>query len=311
MCSMRSEPFLSASWWTYVTVPDDPGVLGSETKAYHTDCFRCYVCNEVFQESGKGQATFVRGERGPCHIPCAPPEKITINYKMPQRVNTTSPVSTPPLKPAVRPTVSTTSPSYSSSRYERPPKTAPATQTTFPRVSWNGVTHGERSCSGAPGYTMAFHLFGLRGKKEVKPSNSWLRGRAEERKRNEPGCGKKLDSAAKGDGEGRVWCRECWLMLPLEMRGSPQSSPMRSVVANPTGNGRIAAQMTGTTTLAKQFTGMGGADTVSLIRQMTGGGISPTRQLSRSRSPTKQLGMVDPRYRPRPKSVIGCVARRA
>lgn len=94
-------------------------------------------------------------------------------------------------------------------------------------------------------------------------------------------------------------------MLPLEMRGSPQSSPMRSVVANPTGNGRIAVQMTGTTTLAKQFTGMGGADTVSLIRQMTGGGISPTRQLSRSRSPTKQLGMVDPPYRPRPKSVIG------
>jgi hypothetical protein len=23
------------------------------------------------------------------------------------------------------------------------------------------------------------------------------------------GCGKKLDSAAKGDGEGGVWCREC------------------------------------------------------------------------------------------------------
>ncbi|KDQ30661.1 hypothetical protein PLEOSDRAFT_1111438 [Pleurotus ostreatus PC15] len=298
----------------YVTVPDDPGVLGSETKAYHTDCFRCYVCNEVFQESGKGQATFVKGERGPCHIQCAPPEKVTINYKMPQRVNTAFPVPTPPLKPAVRPTVSTTSPSYSSSRYERPPKTAPATQTTFPRfgssVSCPGcrgtVSPMERGVVPGPQGTR-WHSTCLvcGGKKEAKPSNSWLRGRAEERKRNEPGCGKKLDSAAKGDGEGRVWCRECWLMLPLEMRGSPQSSPMRSVVANPTGNGRIAAQMTGTTTLAKQFTGMGGADTVSLIRQMTGGGISPTRQLSRSRSPTKQLGMVDPPYRPRPKSVIG------
>ena len=24
-----------------------------------------------------------------------------------------------------------------------------------------------------------------------------------------PGCGKKLDSAAKTDCDGRVWCREC------------------------------------------------------------------------------------------------------
>ena len=30
-----------------------------------------------------------------------------------------------------------------------------------------------------------------------------------ERKKGIPGCGKKLDSAAKGDGEGGIWCREC------------------------------------------------------------------------------------------------------
>lgn len=141
---------------------------------------------------------------------------------MPQRANTTFPVSTPPLKPAVRPTVSTTSPSYSSSRYERPPKTAPATQTTFPRfgssVSCPGcrgtVSPMERGVVPGPQGTR-WHSTCLvcGGKKEVKPSNSWLRGRAEERKRNEPGCGKKLDSAAKGDGEGRVWCRECWVGL--------------------------------------------------------------------------------------------------
>lgn len=26
---------------------------------------------------------------------------------------------------------------------------------------------------------------------------------------SQAGCGKRLDSAAKGDGEGGVWCREC------------------------------------------------------------------------------------------------------
>lgn len=57
--------------------------------------------------------------------------------------------------------------------------------------------------------------------------------------------------------------------------------------------------MTGTTTLARQFTGLGGSDT-ALMRQLTGGGLSPTRQLAGS--PTKQFGHGG---RPRPKSVIG------
>jgi hypothetical protein len=30
-----------------------------------------------------------------------------------------------------------------------------------------------------------------------------------EKRDGTPGCGKKLDSAAKGDGEGGIWCREC------------------------------------------------------------------------------------------------------
>jgi len=64
---------------------------------------------------------------------------------------------------------------------------------------------------------------------------------------------------------------------------------------------KVIAQMTGTTTIARQFTGLGGSGSGSgdgsLLRQMTGGGISPTRSIS----PTKQLGM----NRPRPKSVVG------
>lgn len=62
--------------------------------------------------------------------------------------------------------------------------------------------------------------------------------------------------------------------------------------------------MTGTTTIARQFTGLGGPESV-LAGQLTGGGLSPTRQLSSS--PTKlydgpRAGA--PRY-PRPKSVTG------
>lgn len=120
-----------------------------------------------------------------------------------------------------------------------------------------------------------------------------------------PGCGKKLDSAAKTDAEGRVWCRECLLLLPVELR---QASPVRSPVLQPNVTGNrgafVAPQSTGTTTIARQFTGIGGGDP-AVLRQLTGGGLSPTRQLSSS--PTKMFDGPRPghaRY-PRPKSVTG------
>ncbi len=39
----------------------------------------------------------------------------------------------------------------------------------------------------------------------------WMVGRGgfDERRNDKPGCGKKLDSAAKTGGDGGVWCREC------------------------------------------------------------------------------------------------------
>jgi hypothetical protein len=88
------------------------------------------------------------------------------------------------------------------------------------------------------------------------------------------------------------------------MRGSPQTSPTRSptrpLIPSHTGSAtRVAPQHTGTTTLARQFTGVG--RDAALLRQLTGGGLSPTRQLTSS--PTKQAGMIG--GRPRPKSVIG------
>jgi hypothetical protein len=61
----------------------------------------------------------------------------------------------------------------------------------------------------------------------------------------------------------------------------------------PTKTKGVEPQTTGTTTIARQFTGMGGGD--PLARQMTG---------NRSVSPVKQLGMSTTRYA-RPKSVIG------
>lgn len=41
-----------------------------------------------------------------------------------------------------------------------------------------------------------------------QPVSTFPRGRPP-RNPDEPGCGKRLDSAAKTDGDGGVWCREC------------------------------------------------------------------------------------------------------
>ena len=105
--------------------------------------------------------------------------------------------------------------------------------------------------------------------------------------------------------------------LLLSMRESPQESPIRTTIplapshtgarSVPFGAGtvgaRITPQYTGTT-IARQFTGFGGSDS-ALKRQLTGGNLSPTRQLAGS--PTKQPGMMG--TRPRPKSVIGMSAK--
>lgn len=95
------------------------------------------------------------------------------------------------------------------------------------------------------------------------------------------------------------------LLLPLHMKSLQVESPLKpltpSYTGRSTGSGPfIASQLTGTTTIARQFTGRSVGDS-SILRQLTGGGLSPTRQFAGS--PTKQLGLATPR--PRPKSVIG------
>jgi len=51
----------------YVSVPE-PSSTGSSPRMYHADCFRCRICNGLFEEKEAGRAVFVRGVRGACHL---------------------------------------------------------------------------------------------------------------------------------------------------------------------------------------------------------------------------------------------------
>lgn len=70
------------------------------------------------------------------------------------------------------------------------------------------------------------------GKNNKRSSASWkIREEAKG-----PGCGKKLDSAAKGDPtEGVVWCRDCWEMTKVLSLGpiSPSSATSPSLANAP------------------------------------------------------------------------------
>ncbi|KAJ6575258.1 hypothetical protein B0H19DRAFT_1127900 [Mycena capillaripes] len=276
----------------YVTVPDN---VTGEPRTYHTDCFTCVSCDLPFKEGTAGQALFVKGAEGPSHVECAPPQKITVRSMPTSTTSVTSIFSSraAPIPLARPPSAGASSPVISeSSKYDRPPLTAPATSTpsSFPRFGTSNSCPGcrisvspmERGVVPGPNGSRWHASCLVCGGK--KPPTKW--GTREERKKGVPGCGKKLDSAAKGDGEGGVWCRECSLLLPIGMRGSPQGSPTRSATIVPSYTGpKVAPQYTGTTTIARQFTGH--SVDPGIFRQMTGGGTSPTRSVS----PTKGMGM--------------------
>lgn len=50
----------------FVTVPELSA--SGPPKTYHPECFRCVLCDGPFRETANGQAIFVRGEGGACHI---------------------------------------------------------------------------------------------------------------------------------------------------------------------------------------------------------------------------------------------------
>ncbi|EIW64809.1 uncharacterized protein TRAVEDRAFT_62249 [Trametes versicolor FP-101664 SS1] len=295
----------------FVTVPEQPSSSGAPPKTYHASCFRCTVCDKLFQDSEGGRAVFVRSPKGACHVQCAPPERtITRTY------TATMPRSAPATQPTPKTFTATYHHPASSSRYEPPPKTAPASQASFtfpqPRFGTSSACPGchkavspmERGVVPGPQGSRWHATCLMCGGREAK-------GRRKED--GKPGCGKKLDSAAKTDRDGGVWCRECLLLMPATHRGSPSPTRSTPLVPSYTGSknafGGVAPQFTGTTTLARQFTGLGGSSDPALMRQLTGGGLSPTRQLTSS--PTKMFDGPRPgmsRY-PRPKSAIGFAAR--
>ncbi|KAI0651726.1 hypothetical protein C8Q79DRAFT_934673 [Trametes meyenii] len=297
----------------FVTVPEQPSSSGIPPKTYHASCFRCTVCDGLFEDAESGRAVFVRSPKGACHVNCAPPERTIV-----RTYNATMPKSAPVTQTTSRTATATATYHHpaSSSRYEPPPKTAPPSQQSFvfppPRFGSSSACPGchksvspmERGVVPGPQGSRWHAMCLVCGGKEA-------RGRRKED--GKPGCGKKLDSAAKTDRDGGVWCRECLLLLPATHRNSPSPTRTTPLVPAHTGSkgafGGVAPQFTGTTTLARQFTGLGGNSDPALMRQLTGGGLSPTRQLTSS--PTKMFDGPRPgasRY-PRPKSAIGYAAR--
>jgi hypothetical protein len=67
-CAKCSFPLFDvAHGGRYVSVPE-PSSTGSLPRTYHADCFRCRICNGLFEEKETGRAVFVRGVRGACHL---------------------------------------------------------------------------------------------------------------------------------------------------------------------------------------------------------------------------------------------------
>ncbi|KAL4064952.1 hypothetical protein V8B97DRAFT_1985737 [Scleroderma yunnanense] len=316
--------FASGGTGRFVTVPE-LNTTGPP-KTYHTECFRCVICDGRFKESPNGKAVFVRNEGGACHLECAPPEQAgatstvvsspikstftdtSLSIASPRGpVGNTIPKSTmvttkprPRIQEKGFPSVYN-SPTISS-RYERASPSPSAVQPTHTRFG------SSTACPGCLKSVSPMEFGVVPGPQGSRWHATCLvcggkganKGR---RDKSQPGCAKKLDSAAKRDIEGGVWCRECLLLLPAHSRNPVVEKPLVPMFTGRSTGGdafsKVTPQITGTTTIARQFTGLRTGDGV--MRQLTGGGLSPTRQLAGS--PTKQIGLATPR--PRPKSVIG------
>ncbi|KAI9508801.1 hypothetical protein F5148DRAFT_1192754 [Russula earlei] len=299
----------------YVSVPE-PSSTGSLPKTYHADCFRCRICNGLFEEKEAGRAVFVRGVRGACHLNCAPMERAISRKPVP----VTPPLSThrlsgTPTHASREQSPSTASPSAStaplSSRYSAPLQFAASVSNPMPRFGTStpcpgcsqSVSPMERGVVPGPQGQRWHSSCLVCGGKQAK-------GRGGRRVNGQPGCGKQLDSSAKRDcGAGGVWCRDCLLLLPNELRSPTRSSHSKPAEADPAASSggqpdRIFPQHAGVTTIARQFTGLS-------ERHVTGGRLSPTKQLGLGLgSPTKVAvqftgGGSKGTIRPRPKSAIG------
>jgi len=294
----------------YVSVPE-PSSTGLLPRRYHADCFRCRICNGLFEEKEAGRAVFVRGVRGACHLNCAPTERTVSRKSVPVTPRQSPNRLSAELSHASKQSPSTGSPSTTplSSRYSAPLQFASNVSNPMPRFGTStpcpgcsqSVSPMERGVVPGPQGQRWHSSCLVCGGKQAK-------GRGGRRVNGQPGCGKRLDSSAKRDtGAGGVWCRDCLLLLSSELRSSPtRPSPSKPREPEPAASsgqsGRIFPQNTGVTTLARQFTG-------AESRHVTGGRLSPTKQLGLG-TPTKVAvhftgGGSKGTIRPRPKSAIG------
>jgi uncharacterized protein with PIN domain len=294
-----------------VTVPAD--MAGTPT-SYHTSCFRCFVCGDVFASNDQGHAMFVKDSRGVCH-----PEvclfRVTcffLNHDSFKCNMVDEYIRPTPPRSALHEA------EYSDCFTEQPPRTAPPLSRPFPRFG------GSESCPGCRKPVSLMEYGVVPGPQNSRWHSTCLVCGGKGAKLPRPGCGKKLDSAAKTDHDGGVWCRECMvrlmiteifiqlsyscikLLLPMGTCVSPQGSPTRGgLTPSYTGTGtdrfprpdagRLFGQVTGNTfgrtdLLARQYTGG-----VGVLRR---GSVSPTRQMTRSVSPTKGLIPVTRHQRP-------------
>ncbi|KAG8940253.1 hypothetical protein FRC04_005462 [Tulasnella sp. 424] len=279
-----------------VPVPEEGEVI----KRYHAECFRCDACGDPFAEVD-GAASFVRYEGGVRHLECTPTKHIqTFKHPayepMPQLrdVKTVSSkptqserASKPPTRPAsmYASTSGIPRPNFAShqainsmpasvgagSRIPPPaPRFGSATVCPGCQVS---VSPMERGIVPGPAATKWHAPCLVCGGKEHsrRVSAAWkIRDEVKG-----PGCGKKLDSAAKGDlSVGVLWCRDCWDVMRAQP-GSPgtalsptQSSsssnsifPSLSRPGSSLGSANLNADF-GTTTLARQMSRSGAASPV-------------------------------------------------
>lgn len=97
---------------------------------------------------------------------------------------------------------------HSSSRYERPPPSAPSTSSSSSRFG------GSCACPGCQKAVSPMEMGVVPGPRGSRWHATCLvcggkRSGKVRRDKSQPGCGKRLDSAAKRDTRGGVWCREC------------------------------------------------------------------------------------------------------
>ncbi|KAG9128444.1 hypothetical protein FRC07_011201 [Ceratobasidium sp. 392] len=269
----------------FVTVPGyaKTGNTGEFTPArtFHVDCFRCSVCELPFGgDAWEGQqARFVQLKDMIAHPECAPPIVRTATYtptppKASRVVRSVPQAPEPSLRsaPARDYGISRPTPGISSV-----PAPAPAPVANRPRAGTTGQTPrfgGSMYCPWCSKSVSPMELGTCPGPNGSRWHSSCLVCGGKDAKKNrknanDPGCGKQLDSGAKSDQDGGVWCRQCIDKLPAEMR---PSSPIKPLVPTHTGN---RPQSRAGNVLTTQYTGVSVHTTGGggiLQPQTTGGG---------------------------------------